>query len=104
MIVRLVSAALVAGFLAAVVATGLELVLTSPLILEAEVYEGQSATLDPHLVRVHEGHHEGHAEAAPEEWQPAAGLQRMAFTGLATLVGGVGTRRSASIAAPRSKA
>ncbi len=39
MILRLLSAALAAGFLAAVVATGLQLALTSPLILEAEKYE-----------------------------------------------------------------
>ena len=41
MITRLLSAALVAGFLASVVATGLQLALTSPLILQAETYEGE---------------------------------------------------------------
>lgn len=96
MILRLLSAALAAGFLAAVVATGLELALTSPLIVAAERYEtpapGQAAQAVPHalpIVLAHAGHDHGTSEAQPE-WQPAPGIQRMAFTGLATLVGGVG--------------
>ena len=102
MIIRLLSAALVAGFLAAVVATGLQLALTSPLIIAAERYETQ-ASAAPRLpspasliVRVHGGHDHGTkdpsvagGEAAPD-WQPGPGLPRMAFTALATLVGGVG--------------
>lgn len=94
MIMRLVSAALVAGFIAAVVATGLQLTLTSPLILAAERYETQAEA--PHaeapslIHRVH-AHGEAHQDAAKaSEWQPAPGFQRMAFTALATLVGGVG--------------
>ncbi|MFC6049655.1 CbtA family protein, partial [Methylobacterium hispanicum] len=43
MILRLLSAALAAGFLAAVVATGLQVALTSPLIIEAERYESGTA-------------------------------------------------------------
>lgn len=92
MIIRMVSAALLAGFLAAVVATGLQLALTSPLILAAERYETQASVPAPALaslvVRVHgEAGHSGDSAAA---WQPGAGLPRMAFTALATLVGGVG--------------
>jgi len=100
MIIRLVSAALVAGFLAAVVASGLQFALTSPLIVAAERYETQASTVAPHfaslVVRVHGGHDHGTkdpsvsgGEVAPE-WQPGPGLPRMAFTALATLVGGVG--------------
>lgn len=96
MILRLLSAALAAGFLAAVVATGLQLALTSPLILEAEKYEQREPSraaqaLPPALpiVLAHAGHDHAAPDAAPE-WQPAPGFQRMAFTGLATLVGGVG--------------
>ncbi len=96
MILRLLSAALAAGFLAAIVATGLELALTSPLIVAAERYEtpapGQAAQAPPRalpIVLAHAGHDHAPPEAAPE-WQPAPGFQRMAFTGLATLVGGVG--------------
>ena len=100
MIVRLLSAALVAGFLASVVATGLQLALTSPLILQAETFEGghshaHAPSFAPASLIV-KAHAHGHGEvgtegeAKPEEWQPAPGLQRMAFTGLATLIGGVG--------------
>lgn len=108
MIIRLVSAALVAGFLAAVVATGLQLALTSPLIIAAERYESGEATAPaaqwmPHgvspaslIVPVHSGHDHGGktegvegGEVAPA-WQPGPGLPRMVFTALATLVGGVG--------------
>ncbi|KQO72986.1 cobalt transporter [Methylobacterium sp. Leaf469] len=104
MIIRLVSAALVAGFLAAIVATGLQLALTSPLIIAAERYETQAqAPVSPPapgfaslVVRVHGGHDHGAkdpgvsgGETAPA-WQPGPGLPRMAFTALATLVGGVG--------------
>ena len=102
MIVRLLSAALAAGFLAAVVTTGLQLSLTSPLILEAERYETQAAAdlprafplvhahLHAPLHLAHGGHDHGAAPDAAPAWQPGAGLPRMAFTGLATLVGGVG--------------
>lgn len=102
MIIRLVSAALVAGFLAAVVATGLQLALTSPLIIAAERYETQASAAPARptpaalIIRVHGGHDHGTkdpsvagGEVAPD-WQPGPGLPRMAFTALATLVGGVG--------------
>ena len=102
MLIRLLSAALAAGFLAAVVATGLELALTSPLIIAAERFETRAA-LDAApvaladrppivLAHAHEGHaHEdGEAHGAAPEWQPGEGLPRMLFTGLATLVGGIG--------------
>ncbi|GJE26292.1 CbtA family protein [Methylobacterium organophilum] len=104
MIIRLLSAALVAGFLAAVAATGLQLALTSPLIVAAEAYEGQSAALSAPkslvvLAHSHGNGAEGHDPSDPGhaghdhgggEWQPGEGLPRMAFTGLATLIGGVG--------------
>ncbi|ACL57129.1 CbtA family protein [Methylobacterium nodulans] len=97
MTIRLLSAALVAGFLAACVASGLQFALTSPLILEAEKYETH-ASLEPVqasslIVLAHAGseHGAGHgAGAETEEWQPAPGLPRLAFTALATLVSGVG--------------
>ncbi len=92
MILRLLSAALAAGFLAAIVATGLQLALTSPLIVEAERYEMREPTRAAQalpIVLAHSGHDHAAPDAAPE-WQPAPGFQRMAFTGLATLVGGVG--------------
>ncbi len=98
MILRLLSAALAAGFLAAVVATGLQVALTSPLIIEAERYEtgtAHSAALPLAPARfegalLHLAHGgESHDHGAPA-WQPGEGLPRILFTGLATLVGGVG--------------
>ncbi|GJD80855.1 CbtA family protein [Methylobacterium gregans] len=98
MILRLLSAALAAGFLAAVVATGLQVALTSPLIIEAERYESgtaHSAALPLVPARfegalLHLAHGgESHDHGAPA-WQPGEGLPRILFTGLATLVGGVG--------------
>ncbi|AWN47858.1 cobalt transporter [Methylobacterium terrae] len=89
---RLLAAALVAGFLAACVASGLQFALTSPLILAAEKYETAEAVAPAHasanplIVLAHAGHH---ADGEPG-WQPAPGLQRLAFTALATLVSGVG--------------
>ena len=111
MIIRLLSAALVAGFLAAVVATGLQLALTSPLIIAAERYETHAAldlqapderpasALPILLAHAHSGHEAGQGSGqesgqesgqADSAWQPGPGLPRMAFTGLATLIGGVG--------------
>lgn len=96
MIVRLLSAALAAGFLAAVLTTALELSLTSPLIVAAERYETHAQALPaPGAARLQLAHEHSHGggEAAPKEaeaWQPGPGLPRMAFTGLATLVGAVG--------------
>lgn len=93
MIIRLLSAALAAGSIAAAVVSGLELTLTSPLIVAAERYEHaepshQAAKTLP-IVLAHDGHDHAAPEATPE-WQPGEGLPRMAFTALATLVGGVG--------------
>lgn len=98
MLIRLLSAALAAGFLAAVLVTGLELALTSPLIIAAERYEtqaapGSAAAIAPMpdrlpIVLAHAGH--DHDSKVAPEWQPGAGLPRMLFTGLATLVGGIG--------------
>jgi cobalt transporter subunit CbtA len=94
MIARVLKAALVAGFLAACVATSLQLVLTTPLILQAETYEtgalheaGDAARGDQEPVHRHGASHD---EAAADEWKPGDGLPRAAFTFLATLVSGVG--------------
>lgn len=93
MTIRLLSAALAAGFLAACVASLLQFALTSPLILRAETYETRA---EAPLALVHLAHATG-APAAGEahdhgiaEWEPGEGLPRLAFTALATLVSGVG--------------
>ncbi|QRE73947.1 CbtA family protein [Methylobacterium aquaticum] len=89
----LLAAALVAGFLAACVASALQFALTSPLILAAEKYEtaetvapARHALANPLIVLAHAGHDHG----GEPQWQPAPGLPRLAFTALATLVSGVG--------------
>lgn len=91
MIARVLQAALVAGFLAACVATTLQFFLTTPLILQAETYEKgilpepTSADAADDALRPSHGHDASSKAAAPEE-----GFSRVAFTGLATLVSGVG--------------
>ena len=92
MTIRLLSAALVAGFLAACVAAVLQFALTSPLILKAEVYEKRAeAAPAGFIVLAHAGDaHAGHGVEAEAEWEPGEGLPRLAFTALATLVAGVG--------------
>lgn len=101
MIVKVLSAALVAGFLAACVGLALQVVLTRPLILQAEAFErlqqpqrqqAQTGRFGPGLLHLaHEGHsHEAPSTAEAGEWEPGEGLPRIAFTGLATLVSGVG--------------
>ncbi|KMO31467.1 cobalt transporter [Methylobacterium tarhaniae] len=96
---RLLAAALVAGFLAACVASVLQFALTSPLILAAEKYETAEAVApatrhafaNPLIVLAHSGHGSaGHDHGGEPQWQPAPGLPRLAFTALATLVSGVG--------------
>ena len=95
MILRLLSAALAAGFLAAVVATGLQLALTSPLIIAAERFEAKDERA-AHAFPIVHAHlqaipvHEGHSHGDGPSWKPSEGLPRMAYTGLATLIGGVG--------------
>ncbi len=92
MIPRVLSAALVAGFLAACVASALQAVWTTPLILQAETFERRAAAqASPAFALAH--HATDHAaphQAEDDAWKPAAGLSRAAFTGLATLVSGVG--------------
>ena len=113
MIARLLTAALVAGFLAACVASVLQMVLTTPLILQAEAVERHAgsggsagAFAWPALGRetshgvirrahVHEVRHPpvilAHVPGVDAEaWSPAQGLSRTLFTGLASLVSGVG--------------
>lgn len=95
---RLLAAALVAGFLAACVASILQFALTSPLILAAEKYEtaetvapARHALANPLIVLAHAGHGQaGDGHGGEPQWQPAPGLPRLAFTALATLVSGVG--------------
>jgi cobalt transporter subunit CbtA len=95
MILRVLKAALVAGFLAACVAATLQTFLTSPLILQAETYE-KAAVPETHasgygsLLHLAHEHHAQSDAAEGSAWEPGEGLPRIAFTALATLVSGVG--------------
>lgn len=97
MISRVLTAACVAGFLTAVVVTILQVFATTPLILKAETFERQASSKpsgESVLVLAHmHGNSRLDAQsvvAEDGEWKPAEGLSRAAFTGLATLIGGVG--------------
>jgi cobalt transporter subunit CbtA len=93
MLMRILATGLVAGVLAGVVVAGLQTVTTTPLILKAEAYE-----------KVEGGHEHTHGpvtpaqsdDAAPganelaDEWSPRDGLERTAFTTLATVASGIG--------------
>lgn len=87
---NVVFVAALAGLLAAVVMTALQMFSTVPLILQAEVYE-QAAEPAPH-----EDAAAGTEAAAPaheheaEAWEPADGFERYSFTALANLVTGIG--------------
>jgi cobalt transporter subunit CbtA len=120
---RVLSAALVAGFWAALVASLLQAVWTTPLILQAERFEHSAAVLrapegerlEHHavapdaaggpivlahmtgasapgrIILSHDGPHAPSPEAhAHDDWAPQEGLERVAFTALASLVSGVG--------------
>jgi cobalt transporter subunit CbtA len=93
MLMRILATGLVAGALAGVIVAGLQHVTTTPLILKAETYE-----------KVEGGHQHTHGPVAPaqsqeaapgaeemaDEWSPRDGLERTAFTTLATVATGIG--------------
>lgn len=90
--------ALGAGLAACLVITALQAFTTEPLILHAEEFEG--AGHDHGVAAPEHEHPDGaaphsHGEPAaageePEEWGPADGAERVAFTAFANLVVGVG--------------
>ena len=85
---RIVTAALVAGVIAGLLATGLQMARVWPLILAAEEFEGAAPT---------QAHHHGadpavaaaHA-AMTDAWAPEDGLERMAYTLFFNLLAGFG--------------
>jgi cobalt transporter subunit CbtA len=101
MIVRLLSAACLAGLLAAGVTAALQAAATTPLIVAAERFEARGPAAHAHAEVGGNPAAEAPgapASAAPVSAAPAAGdeawapegLSRAAFTGLATLVSAVG--------------
>ena len=86
MIFRMFAAAIAAGLLSAVLITGMQALVTTPMILEAETYEITDPSHD------HGGHDHGAdaVEPAQEEWMPEDGLERMLYTLLANCGAGIG--------------
>lgn len=85
---RIVRAALIAGCLAGLLATGLQMTKVWPLILAAETFEEAAPT---------QAHHHGADPAAmaahaamAEAWAPEDGVERMAYTLFFNLLAGFG--------------
>ena len=93
MLNRLLAACLLAGLLAGLAVAALQHFVTTPLILAAEIYEAPGAAAPaaplPPVIQ-HPGGHTHSAEAGAPEWKPADGLQRTAFTSLATIAAATG--------------
>jgi cobalt transporter subunit CbtA len=86
---NIVLVAAIAGVLAGLGMTVAQQLTTVPLILKAEIYEGEGAATPAH------DHGDAAAPSAVHEhgdegWQPADGFERTAFTLLANIVTGVG--------------
>ena len=97
---NIVISAFGAGLAVCVVITALQFATTEPLILHAEEFEGgaphdHAATAAPHdhqtdvAVATQGDAVAAHEAAAPEEWAPADGFERVFFTVIANLLVGV---------------
>ena len=102
MLIRIVMSALLAGALAGVLVFAGHMWKTTPLIVHAEAYEGGGAVSAAHAhahgdeadkpttapPAGHEGH--GHSHGDGDEWAPADGLERNAFTLLSDVITAIG--------------
>jgi cobalt transporter subunit CbtA len=92
MLKNLILSAAAAGVAAGILTAVIQHVTTTPIIIEAEKYEGgapaheHGAAIGPDAAAVVATH----AETEDEGWQPADGIERTLFTSLATTVIGVG--------------
>lgn len=87
MIQRVLTVGLLAGLLAGLLTATLQHFVTTPLILQGEVYEAeQTAVPEAHD---HDSGHDHHHDGM-EEWKPEDGIQRTAFTSLATIATSAG--------------
>jgi cobalt transporter subunit CbtA len=82
--------ALGAGVAVCVALTALQFFTTEPLILHAEQFEGGGHDHGDGATAHDHDHGAAAAAEEPEEWGPADGFERSAFTALANLVIGVG--------------
>lgn len=93
---NVVFVAAIVGLLSGVFLTLMQSVVTVPLILYAETFEGGAAeapvatTVAPAAPTAPAGH--DHAAAAEEEdgWMPADGVERYLYTGIANVLAGIG--------------
>jgi predicted cobalt transporter CbtA len=86
---RIVMTALLAGALAGIAVFALHMWQTTPMILEAEVFEnGTPAPAHAHGTGEAAGH--AHAAAADDDAWPAPGLERNAYSLLADVVTAIG--------------
>jgi cobalt transporter subunit CbtA len=89
---RIFLVALIAGTAAGLLAAGVQRFKVIPLITAAEVYEAAAS----HTGHYHDGASADHHHPAPtatgagQQWEPAAGLERTAYTILADLLAGIG--------------
>lgn len=84
MLNRMLSCGLLAGLAVGILAAMLQLVLVTPLIIEAERYETAPAEVAAHD---HAAGGEAHAHGG---WMPADGIERASFTTLATVASTIG--------------
>ena len=101
MLTRILSVGLLAGALSGLMVSGLQHVTTVPLILQAEVYEkaaekpaghehsSLNTSGDAQIILAH-GEAAVAGEPGAEAWEPADGLERTAYTSIATIGTGVG--------------
>ncbi len=85
---QILKTALTAGVLASIFLFAAHIAKTTPLILQAEVYENAGPSSSAHT---HSHDHQAAAPAAeaqpePEEWTPEEGFERSAYTFLADLL------------------
>src|ERR687887_1164657 len=85
----IVFVAAVAGAIAGLALTAIQHASTVPLILKAETFEAKAAPA--HAAHDHgaAGTHD-HGDHQHEGWSPADGVERIAYTTLANVVGGDG--------------
>jgi cobalt transporter subunit CbtA len=91
MLKNLVLSAAAAGLAAGLFTAIVQHVTTTPIIIEAEKYEGGEAAPEHDHSALVEGVTLGtHGEAEADEWGPADGMERTLYTSVATIVLGVG--------------
>jgi cobalt transporter subunit CbtA len=84
---NVVLAAALSGLVAGVAMTGIQMVTTVPLILEAETFEDAG---DSHEHGANAQETTVPAPAEPEAWAPADGIERTTYTTLANIVTAIG--------------